>query len=119
MFIQALGGFRVLRDGEPLPPAAWQSRKARDLVKILIARRERPITREALGNLLWPDEEPEKVANRLAVALCTASSVLRAGTGIVAEGDAIRLDLDVLPVDVAAFLADARAGLAGRRRRHR
>ncbi len=50
LFIQTLGGFRVLRDGEPLPPAAWQSRKARDLVKILIARRGRPITREALGN---------------------------------------------------------------------
>ncbi|WP_394616554.1 BTAD domain-containing putative transcriptional regulator [Lentzea sp. JNUCC 0626] len=112
LFVQTLGGFRVLRDGEPLPPAAWQSRKARDLVKILIARRGRPITREALGNLLWPDEEPEKVANRLAVALSTARSVLRAGAGIVAEGDAIRLDPDVLPVDVVLFLADARAGLA-------
>lgn len=116
LFIQTLGGFRVLRDGEPLPPAAWQSRKARDLVKILIARRGRPITREALGNLLWPDEEPERVANRLAVALSTARSVLRAGTGIVAEGDAIRLDPDVLPVDVVAFLADARAGLAAAQR---
>ncbi|WP_112272804.1 hypothetical protein [Lentzea terrae] len=116
LFIQTLGGFRVLRDGEPLPPAVWQSRKARDLVKILIARRGRPITREALGNLLWPDEEPEKVANRLAVALSTARSVLRAGTGIVAEGDAIRLDPDVLPVDVVAFLADARAGLAAAQR---
>jgi ATP/maltotriose-dependent transcriptional regulator MalT/DNA-binding SARP family transcriptional activator len=116
LFIQTLGGFRVLRDGEPLPPAAWQSRKARDLVKILIARRGRPITREALGNLLWPDEEPEKVANRLAVALSTARSVLRAGTGIVAEGDAIRMDPDVLPVDVVAFLADARAGLAAAQR---
>ncbi|MET9627395.1 BTAD domain-containing putative transcriptional regulator [Lentzea sp. NPDC006480] len=116
LFIQTLGGFRVLRDGDPLPPAAWQSRKARDLVKILIARRGRPITREALGNLLWPDEEPEKVANRLAVALSTARSVLRAGTGIVAEGDAIRLDPDVLPVDVVAFLADARAGLAAAQR---
>ncbi len=116
LYIQTLGGFRVLRDGEPLPPAAWQSRKARDLVKILIARRGRPITREALGNLLWPDEEPERVANRLAVALSTARSVLRAGTGIVAEGDAIRLDPDVLPVDVAAFLADARAGLAAAQR---
>ncbi|MFI6102103.1 BTAD domain-containing putative transcriptional regulator [Lentzea sp. NPDC051213] len=116
LFIQTLGGFRVLRDGDPLPPAAWQSRKARDLVKILIARRGRPITREGLGNLLWPDEEPERVANRLAVALSTARSVLKAGTGIIAEGDAIRLDPEVLPVDVVAFLADARAGLAAAQR---
>jgi DNA-binding SARP family transcriptional activator len=41
---------------------------------------------------------------------------VRAGAGIVAEGDAIRLDPDVLPVDVVAFLADARAGLAAAQR---
>ncbi|TWP53236.1 transcriptional regulator [Lentzea tibetensis] len=117
VFIQTLGGFRVLRDGEPVPPTAWQSRKARDLVKILIARCGRPITREALGGLLWPDEEPERVANRLAVALSTARSVLRAGAGVVAEGDAVRLDPSLLPVDVVLFLADARAGLAAAHRK--
>ena len=35
--IGALGRFRVLRDGEPVPPTAWQSKKARDLLKILVA----------------------------------------------------------------------------------
>ena len=69
--IGALGRFRVLRDGEPIPPTAWQSKKARDLLKILVSRRGRPTTRETLFELLWPDEDPEPLANRLSVALAT------------------------------------------------
>ncbi|HEX8758498.1 MAG TPA: hypothetical protein VF734_00675, partial [Pseudonocardiaceae bacterium] len=37
--IQTLGMFRVIRDGVPIPNIAWKSKKARDLLKILIARR--------------------------------------------------------------------------------
>ncbi len=33
--IRTLGSFAVLRAGEPVPTAAWQSRKTRDLIKIL------------------------------------------------------------------------------------
>src|SRR5262245_52340078 len=36
--IQCLGGFAVLRDGEPVTVSEWKSRKARDLVKVLISR---------------------------------------------------------------------------------
>ena len=41
--VRTLGGFVVIRDGEPLPASAWQSKKARTLLKILIARRGRPV----------------------------------------------------------------------------
>ena len=40
--IQSLGRFRLVRDGEVVPTTAWQSKKARDLLKILVARRGRP-----------------------------------------------------------------------------
>ena len=69
--VGALGGFRILRDGTPVAVAEWQSKKARDLLKILVARRGRPISREALFEALWPEEEPEPLANRLSVALTT------------------------------------------------
>ncbi|MEU4446999.1 BTAD domain-containing putative transcriptional regulator [Actinosynnema sp. NPDC050801] len=115
--IRTLGGFRVLRRGETVPATAWQSKKARDLVKILVARRGRPTTREALMALLWPDEPPERVANRFSVALSTARLVLDPdrgdGHGIVADHDQVRLDPTVVDVDVVRFLADARAGLTG------
>lgn len=114
--IQTFGGFRVLRDGEPVPVTAWQSRKARDLVKILVARRGRPVTREALISLLWPGEPVDRVGNRLSVALSTARSVLGSQRGaaeycVVTEGDTVRLDPDVVTVDVLSFLADAQRGL--------
>jgi DNA-binding SARP family transcriptional activator len=114
--IQTLGGFRVLRSGEPVPVTAWQSRKARDLVKILVARRGRPVTREALISLLWPGEPVDRAGNRLSVALSTARSVLGSQRGateycVVTEGDTVRLDPDVVTVDVLSFLADAGRGL--------
>ncbi|MFC7616083.1 tetratricopeptide repeat protein [Actinokineospora soli] len=37
--VRVLGEFAVLVDGQPLPPRAWQSRKARDLLRVLVARR--------------------------------------------------------------------------------
>jgi hypothetical protein len=47
-----LGAFRVLRAGQPVPAAAWQSRKARTLLKILVARRGRATPREFLMEAL-------------------------------------------------------------------
>lgn len=111
--IQTLGGFRVLRGGESVPATAWQSRKARDLVKILVARRGRPVTRETLISLLWPGERVDRVGNRLSVALSTARSVLGAGRpSVLTEGETVRLDPEV-SVDVLSFLGDAQRGLQG------
>jgi ATP/maltotriose-dependent transcriptional regulator MalT/DNA-binding SARP family transcriptional activator len=115
--IKTLGGFRILRHGEPVATTAWQSKKARDLVKILVTRRGRSMTREALMAQLWPDETPERVTNRLSVALSTARQVLapKGGSdehGIVVNGDAVRLDPELIAVDVLTFFADAKAGLA-------
>lgn len=109
--IQTLGGFRVLRDGEPVPLTAWQSRKARDLVKILVTRRGRPVPREVLISLLWPGERGDRASNRLSVALSTARSVLGAGHSVVTEGDIVRLDTNLVTVDVLSFLTEAQRGL--------
>ena len=74
--IEALGRFRVLRAGAPVPRSAWRSRKARDLLKMLVARHGRPVSREALIEALWPEEDPVRCANRLSVALSTLRGVL-------------------------------------------
>jgi two-component SAPR family response regulator len=84
----------------------WQSRKARDLLRILIARRGRPVAREELGEMLWPGEDPAKVGHRLSVALSTVRAALDpdkrmpadhfilAGQGSVAL-DTVRIDIDL------------------------
>lgn len=115
--IQCLGGFAVLRAGAPVPVGEWKSRKARDLVKILIARGGRPVHREALLDVLWPGEAPAQTASRLSVALSTARAVLDpakehpAGWYLGADNDTLWIDTAHADVDVERFheLAD-RAG---------
>jgi DNA-binding SARP family transcriptional activator len=113
--IQALGGFRVLRAGEPVPVEEWQSRKARDLLKVLVARRGRAVPREALMEALWPDEDPAKLSNRLSVALSTVRTVLdpdrRHPSDRFVLADKHVVALADLPVDVEEFLTAAAAGL--------
>ena len=40
--IRAMGGFQVVRDDGAVATSEWQSRKSRDLLKILVSRRGRP-----------------------------------------------------------------------------
>jgi DNA-binding SARP family transcriptional activator len=116
--IHTLGGFRVLRYGEPVPLKDWQSKKARDLLKILVARRGRPTPRELLMEILWRGDDPGKLAGRLSVALAVLRSVLdpqkRFSPDHFVHGEhaAVYLDLAHVPVDVESFLAAASEGLA-------
>lgn len=120
--IAALGRFAVLLAGEPVPLAAWQSRKARDLLKILVARRGRPLAREAAAEALWPDEDPEPLSNRLSVALSTIRKVLDPDRRhppdyyLVTDGRTIALRTDRVDVDLLEFsrLAGAAAELIAR-----
>jgi len=115
--IQTLGRFAVLRDGLPVPPTEWQSKKARDLLKLLVARRGKTAPREFLIEALWPEEDPKKTSNRLSVALNVVRGVLDpegrsdADRFVVAGRDGVRLELENVAVDVEAFLDQAEAGL--------
>jgi DNA-binding SARP family transcriptional activator len=114
--VQALGGFRVLRGGEPVGAERWRSQKARDLLKLLVARRGRPVPRELLMETLWPEEDPARLSNRLSVALSTVRAVLdperRYGPDRFVAADRHAVWIADLPVDVEEFLASAAAGLA-------
>jgi ATP/maltotriose-dependent transcriptional regulator MalT/DNA-binding SARP family transcriptional activator len=108
--VLALGRFAVVHAGEPVPLAAWQSRKARDLLKVLVARKGRPLTREAAAEAMWPDEEPEALSNRLSVALSTIRKVLDPQRRhppdyyVVSDARAVALRTDRVYVDLIEFL---------------
>jgi ATP/maltotriose-dependent transcriptional regulator MalT len=111
--IQCLGRFEVRRCGEEV---GWRSKKARDLLKTLVARRGRPAPRELLIEELWPDEDPSNAANRLSVALSTVRAALDperrfdADHFLRAEKGVVELVRPNLTVDVDAFLGEAAAG---------
>lgn len=123
--VSVLGGFSVAVGGVAATTAEWKSRKARELLKRLVARRGHPEPREALMEALWPAEDPARSSNRLSVALATVRSVLDPERRfppewyVVGGKDAVALDLAHLTVDAERFLAQAAAGLAHHReRRH-
>lgn len=103
--IETMGGFQVQVDGEVVPASAWGSRQARLVCKRLAVAVDRPVTREELVGLLWPDDvDPGRCGARLSVVLSGIRRVL--GGGLVADRDAVRLDLDAVELDLVA-LAEA------------
>ncbi|NUS06059.1 MAG: transcriptional regulator, partial [Nonomuraea sp.] len=109
--IETMGTFRVLRGATPIPRTAWQSRKARDLLKILVSRRGAAISRERLVEILWPEQQDDSVGlRRLNVMVSTLRAVLDPAHErppddvVVSEEGALRLDLAHADVDVERFL---------------
>lgn len=117
--VRTLGGFRVERDGVPVPSSKWRSKKARQLFKMLVSRHDRPVHREQLIEALWPDEAEGTLANRLAVAASTVRTILDpekvfpSHHYLVGDGDTLRLDTSHVWVDVIEFLRLAESGLRG------
>jgi DNA-binding SARP family transcriptional activator len=118
--IRALGVFRISRNGTPVSAGEWRSKKARDLLKILVAQR-RPVPRERLMELLWPEEGAGRAGKRLSVLLSTVRAVLGPSRDqpdddegpLVANRDAVWLDFGQLDVDVEHFMTAAREALDG------
>jgi hypothetical protein len=81
--ISTLGQFARCRDGSPIGHREWQSKKARDLLKLVITRRGRPAQRDWL---MEARQNPGLLSNRLSVALSTLRAVhptVRAGAAVV------------------------------------
>lgn len=116
--IRSFGGFVLLRDGAVVGPADWQSKKSRDLLKILVARRGRAVSREQLQEALWPDADPAKTANRLSVALSTLRTVLDpdrvfdADRHLAGDRTSVALQVEHVTVDLEAFHREADEGFA-------
>jgi DNA-binding SARP family transcriptional activator len=119
--IRTLGGFEVIRDSGPIDAVAWQSRKARSLLKILVARRGHTVPRDALIDILWPDDDPTVASRRLSVALSTVRTVLDpdrrldADTFVGSDRRSIWIDADHVALDYEAFLQLAARAMGGRK----
>jgi DNA-binding SARP family transcriptional activator len=115
--IRTLGGFRVVREGVAVPLVEWRSRKAPDLLKMLISRRGRPAPRELLMEALWPEEDPDRLGNRLSIALSTVRAVLDPNKRfppdqfVRADKSAVTLAHEHVSVDVERFLDEVVVGL--------
>lgn len=107
--IRLLGGFHVLIDGQPIPPACWRNRRAAAIVKLLSLDPTHRLHREQLMDTLWPDLTPPDQANNLRQSLHSARNVLESSglprdQALIREDEMIVLsNPETIWVDAVAF----------------
>lgn len=111
--ISVLGRFEVI--GADANPASWSSRRARRLLKMLVAHRGGVVRRDEIYEELWPDEDPTTLANRFSVTLRAVRRALDPdqrrpiGAYVTFRDGVVRLRTDEVEVDLENFLASANA----------
>lgn len=115
--VYLLGSFRLLLDGQPVPLDRFQRvKKAITLLSFLAVHRGKPVSREALMELLWPGVGPARAAGNLRVVLHTLRHNLepdlksgQVSSFVLGQGDLVYLDpSDRVWVDVEEFVKGAR-----------
>ena len=108
--IRTFGRFAVSVDGVGVAADAWQSRQARELLRLLTCRRGRAVPRLEICELLWPNDDQDKTMHRLSVVLSIVRGVVGA-EAILADQACVALDSAHVDVDVEQFLTDVSDGV--------
>jgi DNA-binding SARP family transcriptional activator/Tfp pilus assembly protein PilF len=74
--IFTFGTLQVVRDKHAVTEGDWHTRQARQLLKILITERPRPVSTDRLIEILWPNSTPSAAATTLRSAINALRNVL-------------------------------------------
>lgn len=74
--IYTLGALQVVRQNHIVTEGDWHTRQARQLLKILLTERPRPISTDRLIEALWPHSPPHAAATTLRSAINALRNVL-------------------------------------------
>ena len=74
--ITTFGTLQVTRDELAVTESDWHTRQARQLLKILITERPRPVSTDLLIEILWPNSTPHAAATTLRSAINALRNVL-------------------------------------------
>ena len=74
--IFTFGTLQVTRDDLAVTESDWHTRQARQLLKILITERPRPVSTDVLIEILWPNSTPHAAATTLRSAINALRNVL-------------------------------------------
>jgi DNA-binding SARP family transcriptional activator/DNA polymerase III delta prime subunit len=74
--IFTFGTLQVIRDETAVTESDWHTRQARQLLKILITERPRPVSTDLLIEILWPNSTPHAAATTLRSAINALRNVL-------------------------------------------
>ncbi|MFN2303075.1 MAG: BTAD domain-containing putative transcriptional regulator, partial [Anaerolineales bacterium] len=76
LWVRTFGGFRVWRGDQLVHLQDWKREKARHLLQLLVAHRDKWLHRDQITNLLWADTPSEKATNYLKVVFNCLNQVL-------------------------------------------
>ncbi len=74
--IRTFGTLQVIREQQAVTESDWHTRQARQLLKILITERPRPVSTDRLIEILWPSSMPAAAATTLRSAINALRNVL-------------------------------------------
>ncbi|NJN81952.1 MAG: AAA family ATPase [Caldilineaceae bacterium] len=74
--ISTFGTLQVVRLDHAVTESDWHTRQARQLLKILITERPRPVSSDRLIEILWPNSSPSAAATTLRSAINALRNVL-------------------------------------------
>lgn len=110
--VRLLGGFELSVDGRSIQ---LHRRTAEALIALLALRGGQAMSRDAIGEALWPGAPPTAIRNRLDVALSIARRALEPEAGsrgpyriLQGQSGLLRLDLARVELDLARFEDRAR-----------
>ena len=109
------GVFKFTLEGQPIHSIHWKRKKTKELALYLLLQQGYFATREQIAEALFPDQEPEKMANQLYVVAHqlkrVISDYLGVDGGVVIKEGMVRLkDGLIREVDVEQYQALVRVG---------
>ncbi|MEX2553656.1 MAG: BTAD domain-containing putative transcriptional regulator, partial [Actinomycetota bacterium] len=92
--VRLLGRFSVRRRGQEIPPASYEGRLVRTLIRVLAARPATFVSRDFLVEALWPDRTPADPERNLNVMVARARRALEDPSLILTEPGGYCFDPD-------------------------
>lgn len=111
--IQALGGFAVTAQDQPLDFGARPQKKPLDLLRLLVARGPAPLDTNTVLDALWPEAEGDRAKASLDMAVLRLRKLLGQDDAVRLEGGHLALNRRWVWVDAWAWAAGQPVPYAG------
>ncbi|MBT0654450.1 AfsR/SARP family transcriptional regulator [Geomobilimonas luticola] len=111
--VRAFGGLSIYYKGAPIT-ILWESQKARLLFCYLLVTYDQWVHRDKLIEVLWPGCDVKAGANNFKT---TVSRLRKSFSGpqtinpVITQGEAVRLDVNVISLDASLFRYNATNGI--------
>ena len=101
--IYTLGGFRILKDDEPVEFSGKVQKKPLEMLKALIALGGKDVSEQQLADILWPDADGDSAHRNFEMTLHRLRKLLGRDNAVLFAGGLVSLDPRYCWVDLQSF----------------